>query len=277
MIRIVTDSSCDLPPEVIERHRISVVPLTIRFGDDEFVDGVELSVDGFWDRMAAAADLPETATPPAGRFHDVFRDLVSEGADGIVAVCLSSELSGTVQSARLAADNSTAGIPIRVVDSRLVSLGLGMTVIAAAERAAGGGTIDSVEAAARDAGARTNLFAVLDTLDHLRRGGRIGGAAALVGEMLKVKPLITLSDGAVAAAGRIRTRKRAVGALVDHLAALPEPIEAAGVIHSGHEETGRIAAILAEMTGAEPMVARLGPVVGTHSGPGVLGVAYRTR
>lgn len=277
MIRIVTDSSCDLPPEVIERHRISVVPLTIRFGDDEFVDGVELSVDGFWDRMAAAADLPETATPPAGRFHDVFRDLVSEGADGIVAVCLSSELSGTVQSARLAADNSTAGIPIRVVDSRLVSLGLGMTVIAAAERAAGGGTIDSVEAAARAAGARTNLFAVLDTLDHLRRGGRIGGAAALVGEMLKVKPLITLSDGAVAAAGRIRTRKRAVGALVDHLAALPEPIEAAGVIHSGHEETGRIAAILAEMTGEDPMLARLGPVVGTHAGPGVLGVAYRTR
>jgi DegV family protein with EDD domain len=277
MIRIVTDSSCDLPSEVVEQHRVSVVPLTIRFGDEEFIDGVELSADGFWERVAAAADLPETATPPAGRFHDVFRSLVSEGADGIVAICLSSELSGTVQAARLAAENSTAGIPIRVVDSRSVSLGLGMSVVAAAGRSAGGGTIDAVEETARDAAGRTNLLAVLDTLDHLKRGGRIGGAAALVGEVLKVKPLITLRDGAVTAAGRIRTRKRAVGALLDHLAGLPGSIEAAGVIHSGHEEVGRIAEALATMVGEEPMVARLGPVVGTHAGPGVLGVVYRTR
>jgi DegV family protein with EDD domain len=276
MIRIVTDSSCDLPLEVVERHRISVVPLTIRFGDEEFVDGVELSADGFWDRIAAAEDLPETATPPAGRFHEAFRDLVSEGADGVVAVCLSSELSGTVRAARLAAENSTAGIPIRVVDCRSVSLGLGLSVVAAAGRAEAGGTIDSVEETAREAAHRTNLFAVLDTLDHLRRGGRIGGAAAMVGEMLKVKPLITLRDGAVAAAGRIRTRKRTVGALLDHLAAVPDPIEEAGVIHSGHEEVGRISDALAEMVGHDPMVARLGPVVGTHGGPGVLGVVYRT-
>jgi DegV family protein with EDD domain len=277
MIRIVTDSSCDLPREVVEQHRISVVPLTIRFGDEEFVDGVELSVEEFWERIAVADELPETATPPAGRFHDAFRDLVSEGADGIVAVCLSSELSGTVQAARLAADNATAGIPIRVVDSRSVSLGLGMSVVAAAERAAAGGTIDAVEEASRDAAGRTNLLAVLDTLDHLRRGGRIGGAAALVGEMLKVKPIITLRDGAVEAAGRIRTSKRAVGALLDHLAALPEPVEEAGVIHSGHAEVERITDSLAAMVGNEPMVARLGPVVGTHGGPGVLGVVYRTR
>jgi DegV family protein with EDD domain len=277
MIRIVTDSSCDLPAEAIDAGRIIVVPLTIRFGDEEFIDRAEISVDDFWARMEDAAALPETATPSVGRFHQAYRDLVSEGADGIVAVCLSGRLSGTAQSARIAAEHVTAGVPIRVVDTGLVSLALGLVVATAAEAAAAGAPIDAVEQATNDAARATRLFAVLDTLDHLRRGGRIGGAAAFVGDLLRVKPLVTLLEGELAAAGRTRTKKRAVAAIIDHVAEAGDEIDRIGVFHSGHESVDEVVAAVDDLVEPTPMLARLGPVVGTHAGPGTLGVAYRLR
>ena len=143
MIRIVTDSSCDLPADILERHRIAVVPLTIRFGDEDFVDGEQLTVDDFWERMSTSEDLPETAAPAVGRFQETFRDLSAAGADGIVAVLISSAISATHQSATLAADQLTSGIPVRVVDSRLVSAAAGLSVLAAARAAEAGATIDS--------------------------------------------------------------------------------------------------------------------------------------
>ena len=277
MIRVVTDSSCDLPPEVVADLRVSVVPLTIRFGDDEFVDGIELGVAEFWERVEESDSLPETATPSVGRFRETYRSLVSEGADGIVVVCISEKMSATAQSARMAAEQVTAGVPITVIDSGTVTMALGFAVMAAAERAKTGGGFEAVEAAARDAAGRSHLFAVLDTLDHLRRGGRIGGAQALIGDVLKVKPLITIEDGEVQAAGRTRTRKRAVAAILDHIEELEGRIDRLGVIHSGSSGLDTVVARVAEATGADPIVSRLGPVVGTHAGPGVLGVVALLR
>ena len=272
MIRIVTDSSCDLPGDLAAAHRIAVVPLTIRFGDEEFTDGVDLSGDEFWDRVAGDDALPETATPSVGRFTEAYRELVSEGADGIVVVCISERMSGTAGSARIAAEQVTAGIPIRVIDSETVTLGLGFAAIAAAERASAGAGIEAVVAATTETAGRTDVFAALDTLDHLHRGGRIGGAQAFIGDMLRVKPLIKIEGGVVEAAGRIRTRKRAVAAILDHLSEVGPQLERVGVIHSGSDDLDTIVEAATGAAPTPPIIARLGPVVGTHAGPGVLGV-----
>lgn len=274
MIRIVTDSSCDLPDAILERHRVAVVPLTIRFGDEAFVDREELTVDEFWDRLTTTDELPETAAPSVGRFEETFRELSSEGADGIVAITISAGISATHQAATLAADSLRSGIPVKVVDSGLVSAALGLSVLAAAAAADSGGTLDEVEDAAAEAAASSNLFATLDTLDFLKRGGRIGGAAAFFGNLLDVKPLITFEDGAVSPGGRVRTRRKAVKAVLDHLDALESVAEVA-VVHSDPPDFDVILEALEERGYIDPLVARLGPVVGTHTGPGVIGVVYR--
>ena len=274
MIRIVTDSSCDLPDEIIERHRITVVPLTIRFGEEGFVDREELSVDDFWVRLSAAKDLPETAAPSVGRFQDAYRELSVAGADGIVAVMISSGISATHQSASLASDQLRSGIPVRVIDSGLVSAALGLGVLAAARAAEAGGTIDDVETEARAAVASSNLFAALDTLEYLKRGGRIGGTAAFFGNLVAVKPLITFAEGVVSAGGRVRTRRKAIQAVLDHLDSL-ESVAEVGVVHSDPRGLDEFISALRERGHKDPLVARLGPVVGSHAGPGVIGVVYR--
>lgn len=273
MIRIVTDSSCDLPDALLEQHRITMVPLTIRFGEDDFVDRSELSVDEFWTRLRRTEDLPATAAPSIGRFSEAYADLSNEGADGIVAVMISSAISATHQSASLAAEQFKLGIPVRVVDSGLVSAALGLAVLAAARAAESGAGVDEVERVAREASASSNLFAALDTLEYLKRGGRIGTAAAFFGNLLDVKPLITFADGAVSAAGRVRTRRKAIQAVLAHLDGI-EVAEVA-VVHSDPDDLDAFVADVEGRGYANPLIARLGPVVGTHSGPGVLGLVYR--
>ena len=275
MIRIVTDSSCDLPDDVIERHRITVVPLTIRFGTEEFVDREQLSKDEFWRRLLEGTVLPETAAPSVGRFQEAFRHLSDEGADGIVVICISSKISATHQAAVLAADQFRGGVPIRVIDSELVSAALGLVAIEAAELAATGVGIDPVESVARNAADASNIYATLDTLEFLKRGGRIGGAAAFFGTLLDVKPIIMFKDGAVEAAGRVRTRRKALAAVVEHVAALGDRIRSFGVIHSDPADLDEFLAALRVVRDEAPLIARLGPVVGTHAGPGVAGVVYR--
>ena len=274
MIRIVTDSSCDIPTELVARHRIEVVPLTIRFGDDEFVDRVELDPPSFWSRLAAAEGLPETAAPSAGAFLDAYRRLADEGASGVVAICLSSALSATYQSAVIAAEQIADQVPVRVVDSRAVTMALGLQVLEAAQTAESGASLEEVAEVALDAAGGANLYAALDTLEYLRRGGRIGGAQALLGSLLDVKPLITFADGVVAAAGRVRTRRKAVAALTSRVAELAPRLRRLAVLHGDSPDVEAFAAAVAEAGGIEPVVAQLGPVVGTHSGPRTLGVAY---
>lgn len=277
MIRIITDSSCDLPDEVVERHRLTVVPLTIRFGDEDFVDREELSKDDFWAKLTGGEVTPETAAPSVGRFQEAFSRLSNEGADGVVVICISSEVSATHQAAVLAVESYGGGIPIRVVDSRLVSAALGLVVVEAARAAESGANIAETERIAVEAAGNTNLLATLDTLEFLKRGGRIGAAAAFFGNLLDLKPLISFADGVVSPAGRVRTRRKAVAAILDHLEGIVDRVEALSVIHSDPEDLQAFRDEVAARYPGETMLARLGPVVGTHAGPGVIGIGYRLK
>lgn len=273
MIRIVTDSSSDLPVEVRQQLGITIVPLTIRFGSETFVDGVDLDTGAFWSRLGSSSTLPETAAPSAGAFMETFDVLSTEGASGIVVLSLSARLSATHQSAVIAAENVASRIDVRVIDSGTVSMALGLAAMVAAEAARAGGDVEAVAAAALSAAARSEVIVALDTLEFLKRGGRIGGAQAMLGGMLDVKPLVTVDDGVVAAAGRVRTRSKARAAIVDRAAANAHSPKMA-VLHGAAADSEEVLAEVREVVGDHVLVAELGPVVGTHAGPGAIGVAY---
>jgi len=276
-VRIVTDSSCDLPEEVVQAHRIRVVPLTIRFGDEEFIDREELSTDDFWRRCAAQEDLPETAAPAPGQFERVYRELADEGATGIVVVTLSGALSATMQSAELAARSVTDLVEVRVVDTRSVTLGVGTIALAAARAAADGASIDEVETLARDLAERTHVFGALDTLDNLKKGGRIGGAKALLATALSIKPIIEVIDGQVAQGGKQRTRSKALKFLVDKVTSVEDSIGDLAVLHADCDDVDDFVAMLRPHFDGEIVVGQIGPVVGTHAGRGTIGVAFILR
>lgn len=273
MIRIVTDSSSDLPVEVQQRLGITIVPLTIRFGSETFVDGHDLDAETFWNRLGSSSTLPETAAPSAGRFMDAFDILSAEGASGIVVLSLSERLSATHQSAAIAAENVADRIDVRVVDSGTVSMAMGLAAMVAAETALDGGDVEAVAMAALTTAGRSQVLVALDTLEFLERGGRIGRAQAMVGGMLDVKPLVTVEDGVVAAAGRVRTRSKARAAIVERAAANAHSPKMA-VLHGATADFEEALTEVRSVVGDHVLAAELGPVVGTHAGPGAIGVAY---
>jgi DegV family protein with EDD domain len=275
-VRIVTDSASDLPPETCEELGIEVVPLTIRFGEEEFVDRKELSTAEFWRRLETSSVLPETAAPSVGAFEETFRRLADEGADGIVCVNLSAKLSATMQSAQVAAKALDGLCPVSIVDSKSASMGIGTLAIYAARRARDGADltaiVDELEAR-RD---RQTLLAALDTLEYLRKGGRIGGAQALQGAMLSIKPIITVTDGEVEPAGKVRTRSKALQFIIDRVPS--DGVESIAVLHAGAPDIDEFMARLRpKLADAEIIVGHVGPVVGVHAGPRVLGCAWITR
>lgn len=276
MIRIVTDSSSDVPHELAGEHAVEVVPLTIRFGDEEFVDRQDLTTASFWERLVLADHLPETAAPSAGLFEETYRSLISEDATGIVVITISSELSGTYQSAVIAAERTKGEIPIRVIDSRSVGMGLGLPVLEAATLAGQGASLDEVADYAARSTASTSVVAALDTLEYLKRGGRVGSTQAFFGGLLNIKPLITLTDGVVAPLGRVRTRSKAIGALEERAAAIGPAIKAAAVFHGAAGDIDSVVERIQQHLAVPVIVSMLGPVVGTHTGPGTVGIAYLT-
>jgi len=272
LIRVATDSSCDLPDELAATHGIEIVPLTIRFGDREFTDRIDLTAEGFWDELKMSSDLPETSAPSAGDFRERFNCLAEDGADGVVTVCLSSSLSATYQAAVIAAEQTDA-IPVKVVDSRNVSMALGFQVLEAARAAARGAGLEQVEAAALASRDRTNFIAALDTLEYLQRGGRIGTTQAFLGGLLNIKPLITMDNGVVAAVGRVRTRSRALATLLERADSLGSAIEEVAILTGDSPDVEEFRQQISTLIPTH-LIAGIGPVVGTHSGPGVLGFAY---
>jgi DegV family protein with EDD domain len=273
-VRVVTDSACDLPDDLIERDGIEVVPLTIRFGKEELVDRKELSTDEFWRRLAESDVLPETSAPSAGAFEAAFRRLIGDGATGIICINLSSKLSATMQSAQVAAQAVQADCPVVVVDSLMVSMGLGSLCLTAARRAADGDSLESIVANVTDRRNRSKLYGALDTLEFLKKGGRVGNARALLGSMLAIKPVLEVRDGEVEEAGKVRTRSKALRLLVDRVK--EGPFENLAVLHGNAPDLDELLDLLEPLTPRDEIViGQIGPVIGTHAGPRVIGVTFQ--
>ena len=272
-VRIVTDSACDLTEDLVKEHDIIVVPLTIRFGDEEFEDRRQLSPDEFWVRCAGKGDLPQTAAPSPGAFVAAYQQAADEGADAILCLTLSSGVSATYASAVTAADTFSA-VPVRVVDTRSLTMGQGLMVIAAAEEAASGASLDEIAAATISRSSRVHVYGVLGGLDFLQRGGRIGGAQALLGSLLSIKPVIQVKDGEVAEESKQRTRSRALSYMTAKVSA-DLPLERLAVADGACDDIVEVRAQMSKIEVAHPLVAvPLGPVVGSHAGPNTVGVCY---
>ena len=280
-VRIVTDSSCDLPEEIATELGIVIVPLSIRFGDEEFIDREDLTPAEFWTRCVNSPTLPETAAPAPGLFEAAYRSLADDGATGVVVLNLSADLSATMQSAELAArtiaEDDSLDVDVRVVDSRTVTIGLGTIVIACARAARDGATIDEIEQLAGDLAARTRVFGTLDTLENLKKGGRIGNAKALLATALSIKPMIEIADGQVEEAGKQRTRSKALRHLISKLQSYGGEIDNLAIMHADCSDVDVFVDMVKAEYDGEIIVGDIGPVVGAHAGRGTIGFAFHIR
>lgn len=274
---VVTDSGGDLDPPTVEALGIGLVPLTVRFADKEYVDQEELSTSEFWKLCASTTVGPATAAPSVGAFQKAFEK--AAGPNGsVVCVTISSELSATHQSALAAATALKGEIDVAVVDSLSASCGQGLLVAAAVDMAREGAVpfSDAVSALERIR-STISLFGVLDTLEYLQRGGRIGPLKAFVGQVMAFKPLIEVVDGKIEPRGRQRTRKRALAKLVADATSGPAP-ETVSIAHALAPDIDEIVAMVREATpGADVQVSVLGPSIGAHVGPGAVGIATKRR
>jgi len=273
-VYIVSDSSCDLEQDETDLLNVEIVPLSIRFGSEEFTDRRDLSVEDFYDRMANSDVLPQTACPSPGAFERAFRNAGDAGADAVVCLNISTALSNTLQSAQTAAAACEGRLPIHVIDSRSVSSGLGTLVLEAAKVAGGGADADSVLRRVGDLIPRTRVFAALNTLENLKKGGRIGGAKAMVGSILSIKPLIDISGGEVQEAGKPRTRRRAMQMLYERMMGAGA-IEHVAVMHSGAPDIDEFLGLIAPQFPREALrVGKMGAVIGAHGGAQIIGVSW---
>ena len=273
-VYIVSDSSCDLEEDETDLLNVEIVPLSIRFGSEEFTDRRDLSVEDFYDRMANSDVLPQTACPSPGAFERAFRNAGDAGADAVVCLNISTALSNTLQSAQTAAAACEGRLPIHVIDSRSVSSGLGTLVLEAAKVAGGGADADSVLRRVGDLIPRTRVFAALNTLENLKKGGRIGGAKAMVGSILSIKPLIDISGGEVQEAGKPRTRRRAMQMLYERMMGAGA-IEHVAVMHSGAPDIDEFLGLIAPQFPREALrVGKMGAVIGAHGGAQIIGVSW---
>lgn len=271
-IRIVADSTCDLPQELIARHGITIIPMYINVGSQSYRDGLDLSRQDFYARLPAFKPTPTTASPGPEVFRQVYEQLASEGATGILSIHIAEKLSAIVNIATQAAGEITA-IPVTVVDSRQLSLGTGFQVLAAAQAAEAGRTMQEILAMLVEQVSRTRVFAALDTLEFLRRSGRMNFAVSFLGTLLQIKPFLKMVDGNPTAE-RIRTRQGALKRLVELLHETA-PLEKVALLYSGSAERAR--ALLEQVKPLLPegeiMVEEINPVLGAHIGPGVIGFA----
>lgn len=278
-VHVITDSSCDLPDDIARELDITIVPLTIRFGDEEFVDREQLSTAEFWSRCVNSDTLPETAAPAPGQFEQAYRAAAANGASAVLVVSLSSALSATMQSAQLAARTIAADesidLDVRVIDSRTISMGLGTIALTCARSAADGASIDEVETLANSVVERTKVIAALDTLENLKKGGRIGNAKALLATALSIKPIIEVTGGVVEQAGKQRTRSKALAHLVDKITSFDEQIENLAVLHADCSDVDLFVDMLQRKYDGDIVIGEIGPVIGTHGGRGTIGVAFQ--
>ncbi len=273
-VRIVTDSTSDMPAEMAQELGIPVVPLSVVFGEETLKEGSEISHDVFYERLAHSKDLPTTSSPSVGDFLDTYREVLKE-TDEIISIHLSSKLSATYSAAtQAAAILADEGAKIEVVDSLTVSMGMTFMCQAAAKAAAEGSTLEEIRNILDEMSPRISVYVVLNTLEYVRRGGRIGRARAFLGTMLRVKPILSFDGGEVHPEERVRTRSLALDRLFQMVTSNPK-IDEVGVAYSiNAEEAEGLRQRISEALAMDVQMTRIGAVAGVHGGPGVLGVGF---
>jgi DegV family protein with EDD domain len=269
-IRIVTDSTCDLPPEIIAEYDITVVPLYINMGGKGYLDGIELSRPDFYTLLPDCDPLPTTAVPGSERFKQVYQALADQGATQILSIHISHSLSATPDVARVAAQETTA-VSVTVFDSGQLSLGIGLMVETAAKAVRDGHSLPEIITLLKQQGQRTYVFAALDTLEFLRRSGRMNNVVAGLGSLLQVKPILKMHTGQ-ATSERIRTRGRAIQRLITLLAE-QTPLERVAMVHTNAAAGAELLRqkIQHMLPAGKILSVDITPVIGTHIGPGAVG------
>ena len=280
-IKLVTDSTCDLPSDLARQMDITVIPCNVHFDDEVYKDGVDIGPDEFYARLVTTTSLPKTAQPSVNDFLQVYEPLSSQGHD-VLSIHLSAKLSGTLNSATQAREALLAGSQrpsgqeprIEIIDSLMASSGLGLVDVEAARMINGGSTLDEVLEGVQQSMAHTHCYFLLDTLEYLQKGGRIGRATAFLGSLLNIKPILMIKDGEAHSGERARTRDKGLRRLTEIVGGLA-PAKALAIIHStAPEEADLLRERLGDLVPQDEIVmARFSPVVGTYLGPGALGVA----
>ena len=274
-VKVITDSTSDLPPALVEQLGVTVVPANVHFGEEVYRDGVEITGDEFYRRLVASSRLPTTSQPTPGDFLSAYEE-VGQTTDEIISVHVSAKLSGTLNSAAQAREEYGGSCRIEIIDSLQGSMGLGMLVIAAAEAANQGGSLDEVVAETAADVRNVGFMGLLDTLEYLEKGGRIGKAQAFLGSLLKIKPLLEIRDGEAHPLERARTRAKGVDRLCELVQGMM-PLEDLAVVYTTTPDEARALAqrLQTFLPQGEVRLSQVGPAVGTYLGPGVLGVAHR--
>ncbi len=276
MIHIVTDTTSGLPADLAQQYDIQVIPQVIMFGDESYLEGIEIDHATFLSRLRTAKTLPKTAAPPPGLFVDVFRARARPG-DTVLCIHPSAELSGTVRSALTAAADFP-GMDIRVIDTRTIASPLAALALLAAQWAAQGQDADAIMADLQAMIPRAHVYFLVDTLEYLQKGGRIGGAAALIGSVLQVKPILELRAGRVEPLERERTQRKALARLKELAlaSAARGPESHLGVLHAGAPDAAQALAndLGRQLAVPDVLIMDLTPAIVTHAGPGVLGVGF---
>lgn len=278
-VRILTDSTADIPQEQAQELGITIVPLTVFFGDEAYLDGVELDNAGFYRKLQSSKALPRTSQPSPAAFQEAYERLIEEGATGILSVHLSGKLSGTYQSACTARDTlpeDMKKVPIDIVDSQSISVGMSPAIIQAAKEAREGLGLEEIKAHLLDMLLRTRVLGVLDTLEYVKRGGRIGGARALLGNMLSVKPIVSLKEGEVVPVEQPRTRSKAYARIAQLVREMGN-VEQLSIAESNDEVGQQLVEALKPVYSGNLPIYKLGAVLGTHTGPGTAAVSVVTK
>ena len=272
-VRILVDSTADIPAERARELGIEVVPITVLFGDEAYQDGVDLTGKEFYSRLVTSPVMPTTATPSPLLFEEAYQKLIREGATGILALHIGSELSASYNVSHTAAETVSAetGVPIVPIDTRQVSGGFGLPAEILAREARNGASLEQLTAHAKELLGRVRLVAIVDTLEYLQRGGRIGRGKAMLGTLLNVKPLIEIRDSQVVPLEQVRTRNKAMERLGQIMGKLG-PLEAVGIVQSDDAIGEQMMRIVRTLWNGPVETFALGPAVGTHAGPGAGGI-----
>lgn len=272
MVRVVTESTSDIPPDLVAELGIAVVPSYVVFGSETYRDGVELTQQQFYEKLSTTRVIPTTATPPPAVYEEVYRRLAQETGQ-IASIHLAANLSALYSVAAKAAEN-VPGVEIAVMDSEQVTMGYGWLVIAAAEAAQRGESLEQIVALVQGMKDRTHVLAVLDTLEYLHRGGRVNWVGAMAGTLLRIKPIVEVWKGEMKLVERVRTWTRSLDRLLALVQALGS-LERAVVLHAdapleAQQVADRLQALAPNW---QPMIAQAGVTVASHTGPGAVGVA----